>query len=128
MPDYPYVYPDSPLRPVQPWATRLRVFRRRPGAGGQPEEPTGSSEAGTWETLLREAVEELNEAFQQGGSPFTCALEDDEAGLVLRLRHAAGHQAQEPPEEVEEVLEPADLPAWLGRLRARLGLLVDETA
>jgi hypothetical protein len=129
--DYPYVYPEGPVRPVESGGTRLRVFRKRPQREGTENEQESSTDphAAAWRELLEKAVAELNEGFQETGAPYACQLLEDDAGFLLRV--ARGAQEGEVPgssEKVEEILQPADLPAWLARLRAHLGILVDEKA
>lgn len=127
MPDSPYVYGTQAPRAVEPGGSRLRVFRRRaPARGEASEEARGSGDEAGWRALLAEAVAELDDAFERAGTPWRCRLEEDEEGFVLRVSRPSADQAPGPADEVEEVLDPADLPAWLARLRARLGLLVDE--
>ncbi len=125
MADAPYVYAPSALRPVAPGGTRLRVPRRR----NPKEQPPGDEgEAGSeaeWGELLEASVDELNRAFEGAGAPFRCHLEVDEGGLSLVVRRTDGDPGEG---EVEEALSPADFPQWLGRLRSRLGLLVDQRA
>lgn len=128
MPDYPYVYGQAPPRPVGPGGTRLRVFRRRPPREGEAQVPAQAEEEAPWAALLESAVAELNASFLRSQAPWSCRLEEDQAGLLLRVIHKdAAEGPDSMPEEVDEVMEPADLPAWLARLRARLGLLIDET-
>ena len=131
MPDYPYVDPSPALRPVGPGGTRVRLLRRREREAAPEDERGHRDEAANdaaWEELLGSAVEELNVAFEQAGVPFTCTLGEDEHSMWLTVsRQSSGHEG-EPLALDEEVLEPADLPRWLARLRLRLGLLVDETA
>jgi hypothetical protein len=135
MPDYPYVYDSRAPRPIGLGGTRLRVFRRRPPAEGtEHEENSGSAEESDarWRQLLGQAVEELNESFGHSGVPFLCSLDEDEGGFSLKISRIPGPGetagAEDAPEGVEEAVEPADLPRWLARLRARLGILVDEKA
>ncbi len=131
MPDYPYVYAPPgtpPPRPVEPGGTRIRVFRRRRGPA---EEETGAGGEDAeerlrrWREALQEAVEELNAELAAAGLPHRVRLGEDREGFWL---HVTGFPPGAPPLRVDELLDPADLPRWLARLRTRLGLLVDETA
>lgn len=124
MPDSPYVYATGAARPVEPGGTRVRVLRRRKPEDEPDEEPREPGAEDRWRELLATAVDELNEAFREGGAAFRCTLEEDESGLCLHV-HRTGGQGPG-PSDVEEVLDPADLPRWLARLRTRLGLLVDQ--
>jgi hypothetical protein len=132
VPDYPYVYAEGPVRPIQPGATRLRVFRRGPRREGEPESPitaagsTRDDRDTRWRRLLEAAVGELNATLRKAGAPYVCHLEEDEAGFLLKVIHRDGEPLEEGPDEVDEVLEPEELPAMLARLRTRLGILVDE--
>ncbi|MBI5443543.1 MAG: hypothetical protein HY900_20325 [Deltaproteobacteria bacterium] len=134
MPDYPYPYAMNPTRPIGPGGARLRLFRRRPRPEEEPGFETAPAEAdlARWRELLAGSVAELNESFQASQAPFRCALEEDEAGVSLRLfRLAEDGSVSAPeglPEEIEEHLELAELPRWLARLRSRLGIVVDERA
>lgn len=129
MPEFPYVYGTDPALPVGPGGTRLRVLRRRPRDetrdGDRGPEQDGGGREDAWRELLEQAVAELNRSFESARVPFVCTLDEDPAGFSLHVRRtdaAAGGT-----EEVEELLEPAELPRWLARLRIRLGLLVDRT-
>ncbi|MBI5015963.1 MAG: hypothetical protein HZB55_10785 [Deltaproteobacteria bacterium] len=126
MPDYPYVYPEGAVRPIQPGATRLRFFRRRPRSEGEAEPHAAETPETAWGELLEAAIRDINAAFRQAGAPYTCVLEEDAAGFLLKVIHESGEPLRKGTAEVDEVLEPADLPAWLARLRAHLGILVDE--
>ena len=130
MADYPYVYGSVGPRPVEQGGTRVRVFRRRRGESSEEKaSEEGGREAGgeeAWRSLLEEAVEELNRSFEQAGVPFTCLLDEDEEGLFLHVRREGEDGSEQDVEE--ELLDPADLPQWLGRLRTRLGILLDEKA
>ncbi len=130
MPDYPYIYQTGAPRPVEPGGTRLRFFRRRREETAQQQDQDAGKDdhpatEPPWSEVLEQAVADLNAAFRQAGAPFTCSLEEDDAGytLIVRAEGAAGST-----QEIEEVLEPSEFPRWLSRLRARLGVLVDETA
>jgi hypothetical protein len=130
MPDYPYVYTSDPLRQVAPGGTRVRFLRRRPRKGEEEESgtsPEGGKDRGDpgWRSLLETAVQELNDSFRDAKVPFSCTLEEDEDGFTLQVRPWG--DGGDPGVE-EELLEPADLPQWLARLRSRLGILVDRTA
>lgn len=128
MPDYPYIYPEGPARAVETGGTRVRVLRRRPRQpeAERPAEHDSDPGEPQWRTLLEEAVRALNEEFERTGAPYFCDLLEDDSGFVLSVE-AAG-SGPNGSEETEEVLEPADLPAWLSRLHARLGILVDRRA
>ena len=130
MPDYPYVYGTGALRPVAPGGTRIRLFRRRQEEteGDKNEPPHGEQgqDQSGWAEMLREAVEELNASLLRAGAPFRCSLEEDEGGLVFQVRREGGQPG--PPEVEEEILDPAELPRWLARIRSRLGVLIDEKA
>ncbi len=129
MPDYPYVYASPAPRPVEPGGTRIRVFRRRPRKGeeGAEEERREAEERlARWREALTRAVDELNRAMEEAGLPHRVRLVEDSEGFLLHV--STGAEGAQPPLEAEELLDPADLPRWLARLRARLGLLVDETA
>lgn len=131
MPDYPYVYGSSETRPISPGGTRIRLLRRRGGqrqggeTGANPEEEKERGEH-AWRALLEHAVEDLNASLRASGAPFACALEEDEAGFILRVRREG--EPGEATEIEEEVLAPAELPKWLSRIRSRLGILVDQSA
>jgi hypothetical protein len=134
VPDYPYAYGVNPVHPIGPRGARLRFFRRRAGEEEQtaPASPAGVDEMARWRELLSGSVAELNASLERSGAPFRCALEEDDTGLSLRVFHLA-EDGSAPPldplaEEVEEHLDPADLPRWLERLRSRLGIVVDERA
>ncbi len=132
MPDYPYVYGAQGPRPVMPGGTRIRLPRRRTPseggedrAGGQAGEG-GGQDATPWKDLIREAVADLNASFQSSGAPFVCEIEEDAQGYSLVVRRFG---SGEPGEAIEEeALEPSELPEWLDRIRARLGILLDEKA
>ncbi len=132
MPDYPYVYGEGPVRPIGPGGTTRRVFRKRATAqGGAPvEERYEEGQDLAWRRLLEEAVEELNASFSRSQAPFACFLEEDGAGFALRVRRldVEGGASDEEGETIEDFLDPAELPQWLARLRAHLGILVDEKA
>ena len=106
------------------------MFRRRPRREEEPRVPAGAEDGREehWRELLEAALEELNEAFRRSGAAYACHLEEDEAGFLLKVVRQGGPPLSGISDEVDEALEPADLPVWLGRLRARLGLLVDEIA
>jgi hypothetical protein len=127
----PLVHGTGGAQPVAPGGTRVRFFRRRRREGegeeaGREGENRDERDEAKWRALLEEAVEELNTAFRDAGVPTSCALEEDEHGLCLHVRRHGSGGASEELEE--EVLDPADLPKWLARIRTRLGLLVDERA
>lgn len=127
MPDYPYVYPDAPLRAVEPESARLRLPRRRarrPEEAADPASVEGSE--AEWRSLLEEAAGELNASFRVAGAPWHCHIEEDDDGFLLKVMRQGADSSAGDAEEIDEALEPADLPAWLARLRLRLGLLVDE--
>ena len=129
MPDYPYVDPSPAPLPVGPGGTRVRLFRRREPEEEPEEERSHRDKAANdaaWEELMESAVDELNTSFEQAGVPFTCTLGEDQHSMWLTVNRQNEDGGGESVEE--EVLEPADLPRWLSRLRLRLGLLVDETA
>ncbi len=131
MPDYPFTYAAAPPHPVAPGGTRVRLFRRRARPGEEaPREGPGEEEPSGWRALLTAAVAELNEAFAKGAAPFSCVLEEDRRGLSLRILHLSEDGSpvapQGPVEEIEEFLDPAELPRWLARLRSHLGILVDD--
>ena len=129
MPDYPYVYATPAPRPVEPGGTRIRLFRRRP----RQEEEEGGEERreaeerlARWREVLTQAVDELNRAMEEAGLPHRVRLVEDAEGFLLHV--STGADGPHPALETDELLDPADLPRWIARLRARLGLLVDETA
>ncbi len=128
MAEPPFIYPAASPRPVEPGGTRVRVPRRRPrdqetGAEGDEDK---RREEDAWRTLLAEAVDDLNASFRRAGAPFLCVLDEDESGYTLHVRREG---ADGPFEELEEEpLAPQDLDRWLARIRAGLGLLVDEKA
>ena len=134
MPDYPYVYDTNATRPVEYGGARLRVFRRRgrEDEGGEPDDHSSHGDyESKWREMLRQAVDDLNDAFRRSGAAFLCALDEDESGFCLRVfRLGAGGPGSDAMAEGvdEEVVNPEELPLWLSRLRSRLGLLVDETA
>jgi hypothetical protein len=132
VPDYPYVYSSNPARPSTPGGTRHRFFRR-----GPPSEEEGATreeaerERLRWLELLSVAVAELNETFQKAAAPFSCRIEEDGAGLSLRIYPLAedgATKAFSEFEEREEYLDPAEFPKWLDRLRSMLGIVIDERA
>jgi hypothetical protein len=135
MPDYPYIHGTGGPQPVEPGSTRVRFFRRRRGGGegeGDQERDEATRDSGEhkdeskWRTALEQAVEDLNSSFRDAGVPMVCALEEDEHGLCLHIRRHGSDGTSEAVEE--EVLDAADFPKWLARIRSRLGLLVDERA
>ncbi len=128
MPDHPYVYASPAPRPVEPGGTRIRVFRRRPRQeeGGEEDRREAEERLARWREVLAQAVDELNRAMEEAGLPHRVRLVEDAEGFLLHV--STGADGPHPALEAEELLDPADLPRWLGRLRARLGLLVDETA
>lgn len=128
MPEYPYVYGADSTRPVAPGGTRLRIARRRPRREPEKEGQDPGKEGGedsAWRELLEEAVAELNQAFRDRHVPFLCSLDEDPTGFCLHVRRTDAVGGED---AAEELIDPAELPQWLSRLRTRLGLLVDETA
>ena len=131
MPEYPYVHGSTEALPISPGGTRIRLLRRRRGEreGGEAEaNPEGQKDRGEqrWRALLGQAVEDLNASLRASGAAFACALEEDEAGFILRFRRAG--EPGEAQEIEEEILDPAELPRWLARIRSHLGILVDQSA
>jgi hypothetical protein len=128
--DYPSVFPENPVFPVGPGGTQVRVPRRR--TRREEKNPPRESDESEWRELLERAVAELNEEFRKHRTPYACRLHEDDTGFLLRvLRLDTPHPRLETPEgpseEIsEELLEPSDLPAWLARLRAGLGILLDR--
>lgn len=129
MADYPSVFPEGPVFPVAPGGAQARIPRRR-NRREEKEPPRDSYEA-VWRRLLEEAVADLNEEFHRTGAPYACLLLEDDTGFLLRVSHLDGASRQEGDPGIQtgvadELLEPADLPVWLARLRAGIGILVDR--